>query len=226
MNFAERNAVYLIIGAIAVVALLAGSLIWRYVDNKKEIEAGERFSQALAVYEQVLKEDGSLYQASELFEKIIQEYNGTSGAVMSLFYAGNCMYAGQDFDNAISFYEKFIESAPQGTHLVVLAYDSLGFCYEGKEDYQRAIEYYAKTVTPAPGLGEMGYLNMARCYEALGDTENSLEIYRRILLEYPDSRRGTFVLEKIKILEDDSLNLEDNEGFVVPGDAGEESIEE
>lgn len=225
MNFAEKNALYLIIGAVIIVALFAGSLIWRYVDNKKEMKAGEQFAQALVFYEQVLKEDGDFGQASEQFEAIIKNYRGTSSGVMSLFYAGNCMYVNQDFDKAITWYERFIESAPKGTHLVVLAYDSLGYCYEGKEEYRKAIEYFKKTVTPPPGLGEMAYLNMARCYEALEDTKNSLESYQRVLLEYPDSSKSTFVREKVKVLEKKSLSLEEHEGVTSSENAGEESIE-
>ena len=81
------------------------------------------------------------------------------------------------------------------------------------------------TVTPAPGLGEMAYLNMARCYEALEDTKNSLESYQRVLLEYPDSSKNTFVREKVKVLEEKGLSPEERGEVASSENAGEESIE-
>jgi len=85
--------------------------------------------------------------------------------------------------------------------LALLAYDSLGYCYEVKKDYKKALEYFQKTITPHPSLGESGYLNVGRCFEALGDSEGGLNIYKKFLLEFPDSSKKSLIQDKIKGLE-------------------------
>jgi hypothetical protein len=50
-------------------------------------------------------------------------------------------------------------------------------------------------------LGESGYLNAGRCFEARGDSEGSLNIYKKFLLEFPNSSKKSFIQEKIKGIE-------------------------
>ncbi len=225
-GFAEKNFTYVVIGAVVLVVLLAGSLIWRYVDKRQEAEAGEKLSQAVALYEQVLKEDGSLDQPLEQFQSIISNYGDTKSGVMSLYYAGNCLYALQRFEEAIALYDRFAKSAFKSTHLIILAYDSIGRCLEEQGEYEKAATYFQRTVEPAPGLGEIGLLNLARCYEALGDTENSLTYYQRVLMEYPQSRRLAYVQEKVKVLQDRSAEGRKDAVPEVIEEAGEETLEE
>jgi Uncharacterized protein conserved in bacteria len=105
------------------------------------------------------------------------------------------------FDEAIDAYNKFLKKVSSQPQLALLADDSLGYCYEEKKDYKKAVEYFQKTITPSPGLGESGYLNVGRCFEALGDSEGSLNIYKKFLLEFPDSSKKSFIQEKIKGIE-------------------------
>ena len=200
-DFAEKNFTYILIAVVAVVVIIIGSFVWGYLDNKRETTAAEQLSQSVALYEEVVSEDGSIETALERFQTISRKYGGTSSGVLSLFYAGNCYYALQDYDEAIARYERFLKAAPRDTHLRILAYDSLGYCFEEKGEYEKAIEYFEKTIDPAPGLGETAFLNLARCYEALEDAENSLKYYQRVMLEYPQSPKAIYVQEKINILE-------------------------
>ena len=225
-DFAEKNFTYILIGVIALVVVIVGSIVWAYIDNKRETTAAEQFAQSVALYEQVLADDGSIESALERFQSIIREYGGTTSGVLSLFYAGNCSYALKDYDEAIADYERFIAAEPKETHLRILAYDSLGYCFEEKGDYKKAIENFDKTINPAPGLGENGYLNIARCYEALADAENSLKYYQRVILEYPESRMATYVQEKINLLESKQSRHEEVEVPEAAEVVSEKTVEE
>lgn len=206
LSFAERNFKYIVAGIVGVVLVMLALLIWNFIDNKNERRAGDALHRALVAYQEALKEDKPLDEALKQFQTIAQDYERTSAGALSAFYAGNCLFARQNYDEAIGQYRQFVQSTPEESHLHILAYDSLGYCYEGKGDYQKAVEYFQKTVTPPPGLGEMGYLNLARCYEALGDKEKSLDNYRRIVSEFPEGQRTSFARERIKVLEADNIS--------------------
>ncbi|HNR14434.1 MAG TPA: tetratricopeptide repeat protein [Thermodesulfobacteriota bacterium] len=209
MTFAERNLRWIGIGAAAVVVILVGLVIWRYLEAKQERQASEALYRALTQYEQVLREKKPLDESLLAFQTVMKDYGGTQSASISAFYAGNCFFAQEKFDEAIGLYELFLAAMPEKSHLHVLAYDSLGYCYEQKQDYQKAVDYFLKTIADPPGLGEVGYLNIARCYEALGNKEKSAEFYIRAVSEYPESPRVSFIQEKIKALEIKPLSAEE-----------------
>ncbi|MBN2466635.1 MAG: tetratricopeptide repeat protein [Deltaproteobacteria bacterium] len=196
-----RYRIPFIVGVILLTVFVAGILVLRHLAAKKEGEATTRFAEAYKVYSEAVTNDKSLEEALALYESVVSDYQGTTGATMSLFYAGNCQYSMERYDDAITSYNSFLEQVANEYHLELLAYDSLGYCYEAKKDFTNAVESFKKTVSPAPGLGESGYLNIARCYELLGDTENSAAFYKKIVLEYPNGRSIDFVKEKIRVLE-------------------------
>ena len=200
VDFAEKNFLYILIGVAVLIVIIAGSIILNYLDKKRETTAAGELAQSVILYQQALGEGAGIDPALEKFETISRQYRKTGSGVQSLFYAGNCYYTLGNYDEAIARYESFLRAVPEETHLKITAYDSLGYCFEEKGDYKKAIEYFRKTIEPAPGLGEMGYLNLARCYEALDDVANSLQFYQRVILENPQTLRATYVQEKINRL--------------------------
>ena len=201
LELVQRYRLYCIIGSIIILLGIVGFFFWKYLSIKKEEKAATLFYQAHEMYQTSIKEEKLLDEPLKLLESVPRQYPGTAAELLSLFYIGNCQFAMKKFDEAIASYDKFAQDIPPESHMALLAYDSLGYCYEEKKDYKRAIEYFEKTVTPPPGLGESGYLNVARCYETIGEKENALKTYKKILVEYPNSPRIDFVQEKIQMLE-------------------------
>ena len=197
----KNNFLYSILGLV-VILLLAGVFFLRnYVDKKNEEKASALFYQAYQTFKESKQKEALLEEPLQLFQTIIKDYPRTSASELSFFYLGNCQFAMKKFDEAIDAYNKFLGKVSAQPQLTLLAYDSLGYCYEEKKDYKKAVEYFQKTITPPPGLGESGYLNVGRCYEALGDNEGGLAIYKKFVLEFPDSSQKSFVQEKIKRIE-------------------------
>ncbi|MEO7982484.1 MAG: tetratricopeptide repeat protein [Bacteroidota bacterium] len=60
---------------------------------------------------------------------------------------------------------------------IALTWNRLGFCYTNLKLYDQAITNYKKALdnNPAPQLGTVIYLRMAKAYGSLKDTKNSLE---------------------------------------------------
>lgn len=204
LTFVQKHLRYITVGIIFIFLFVAGFLVWKYLNDKKEDQAMIGYFQAYKVYEESVKKDQSLEQPLQLFQSVAEKYQGTSAEALSLFYTGNCQFAMKKYDKAIASYNNFLKALPAKTNLVLIACDSLGYCYEEKKDFNNAIKFFKKTITPHPGLGESGCLNIARCYESLGDKENSLAFYNKVVVEYPNSSRINFVREKIRLLKSKS----------------------
>ena len=210
-EFTQRWLWVFVAAVVLIIALTAG-WFWRKHDNRKNEEtAANLFYKAYQVYEDAKAKDNALEEPMGKFQTIVEKYPRTSSGKLSLFYLGNCRFSLKQFDEAIVSYNKFLEDFSSQPQFTILAYDSLGYCYEEKKDYQKALEYFQKTIDPHPGLGEIGYLNVGRCYDALGDKDGSLKIYKRFIVEFPDSRKKSFVEEKIRKLEAKSggMNTDD-----------------
>ena len=208
-----QRRLWVVVAAVVLIAVLTvGWFWWKHNNRKQEETASNLFYEAYQVYEEAKAKDNALEESMEKFRAIVEEYPQTSSGKLGLFYLGNCRFSLKQFDEAIISYNKFLEDATYQPELAILAYDSLGYCYEGKKDYQKALEYFQKTIDPHPGLGESGYLNVGRCYDVLGDKDGSLKIYNRFLVEYPDSRKKSFVEEKMRKLEAKSggMNTDDD----------------
>ena len=189
MVFAERNMRQLIIGAAVIVIVVVAVLVWKYLDARQENQASEALHRALALYEETASDTTtSLDEPLQAFQTVLQDYQGTPSAGISAFYAATCLYKEQKFDEAIAFYERFLKSVPQESRLHVLAYDSLGYCYEQKKEYAKANEYFLKTITTPPGLGEVGYLNIARSYRRWGTGKKAWSI---ISVQQPNILKGS-----------------------------------
>lgn len=197
----QRYLLYIIIFLALIFLSTGGYFLWEYLNHKKEEKASTLFYQAYQMYQETKEKRKSLDEPLKLFQAVVKDYARTSSGKLSFFYMGNCQFALKKYDDAINSFTNFLEAVFSQSQMVLLAYDSLGYCYEAKKDFKKALEYFQKTINPPPGLGENGYLNIGRCFETLGDKKGGLEIYKKFLNEFPDSSKGDFVREKIRLLE-------------------------
>jgi len=123
------------------------------------------------------------------FLQIIEDYSITKTANLAKYYAGVCYLHLEDYDNALTYLNKFRTKDP----LVGSAWCSaLGDAYAELELYEQAIKTYmrgadkfANNFTTPILLQKTGIV-----YEELGDYQNALETYRKIEYKYPDSPEG------------------------------------
>jgi tetratricopeptide (TPR) repeat protein len=199
-DFCRRNQSQILIGVVAVVLVAAGALVWKYMARQSEEKAADLLYEASKVYKKAIDEEKPLDESLKLFQALVNQYAGTGAGKLGAFYLGNCQYASKKYDEAITTYTGFLGRVAAESPMALSAYDSLGYCYEAKGDFKKAVECFEKTVNPAPGLGEDGYLNIARCYESLDDRVNSRKAYEKFLVHFPDAQRAGLVRAKLKLL--------------------------
>ena len=177
---------------VVVIALIATA--WTYYSRGREKDAVLLFNQSRQFYLSGSKAPdqqpvAERYQkALEQFENVTKKYSGTSSAIKSLIYMGDCSYHLGKYDQAIEYYTTFINKSEKGNYLRRSVLESLGYCYEGKGNYEQALNYFKQSLDEGTaGTHELTYLDIARCYEALNDREHALEFYKK----YTDSQSGS-----------------------------------
>ncbi|WP_455539111.1 tetratricopeptide repeat protein [Terrisporobacter sp.] len=136
-------------------------MLERYEDSIKYCEkliCGSSLSmEAIEVMAESL---AMLYRSDEAlknFEKVIEEEE--SGEVY--YNMGVCYHYKNDFDSAISYYEKSIELIPN----FFSAYYNMALCYYKKKDIEKAMKYIKKAIA-IDHKREEPYDVLERCYQA------------------------------------------------------------
>ena len=172
-------------GIVLVVALI--TLGWYYYSSEREREALNIFNKAKQMYQQSAANQTNnqpqtdfYHPALEQFEEVVTTYSGTSSAVSSLLYIGDCYYHLKDYDKAIDSYMRFLNTAGKDDYLRQFAYEGLGYCQEEKGDHEKALDFFKQSLSePHCAIKNLLYLNVARCYEALEDNTAALEYYNK-----------------------------------------------
>lgn len=192
--YAQENSRTLIAAAAAVAVLAGGLWLWWYQHARTEQETLNRFYAAL----QTLAQDGrnaevprdvAAQKALEQFTGLVQDHPGTLAGRCALFYAGSCAYAMGSHEQAIEFFQDFLEKGGGSvSYLVPFAHEGMGYTYEALGAYDEAITCFRKQQeTGDGGTASMALLNLARCFEAAGDQAAACDHYRRFTEQRPGS---------------------------------------
>lgn len=103
-----------------------------------------------------------------------QEKNPILEMVPALGYMDKgqeCSKKGQ-YDEAIEYYTKAIDTGKLETKVMSIAYYSRGYCYFNKKQYDRAIEDFSEAIKLNPKLAE-AYNNRAFIYAHTGEYDKS-----------------------------------------------------
>lgn len=173
---------------VAIVAIVAGYLAYNtFVAEPREAEAAKAIFKAEQYFvngdfETALNGDG----INAGFLQVIEENGGTDIANIANAYAGLCYVQQQNYDEAISYLEKYSGSDRLVSPMVKYA---LGNCYAHKENIDKAIKLVleaadeAENITVTPKC----WFDAAAMYEKQGKTEKAIELYHRIKNEYPQA---------------------------------------
>jgi tetratricopeptide (TPR) repeat protein len=209
VEYVMKNYRNIIPVGIVVVFIAIVTITWIYYGKGREKKASYLFSQSKQIYQSSMtsqtadKPVEERYQvALEKFEDITKTYSGTSSALESLLYIGDCYYHLKKYDPAIDYYTQFINKSKKDSYLRSFAFEGLGYCYEGKGDYEQALSYFKKSVNEGTKhVNDLTYLNIARCYGALNDKANALEFYKKFAKEQDNSIFSKLAQDKIELLE-------------------------
>lgn len=180
------------IGSLLLI-IAAGFGYWQYTSLKAEKESFSSFSRALTIMSKDVKTETERavenQQALEIFKGVVEKYPGTKTGTASLYYSGNCSLTLHNYDDAIDYYNKFLNKSDRSfIYLRALAYEGLGYAYEGKGEFTKAIEWFEKQKNEGKGVEISGaFLNLARGYELLGDNASACKYYTDFKNEYLSS---------------------------------------
>jgi tetratricopeptide (TPR) repeat protein len=185
------NQIASIVSILLIIA--AGIGYWQYTSLKAEKDSFSSFSKALTTMSTEVKTEAerevASQQALEIFKSIVENYPETKTGAASLYYSGNCSLTLNNYDEAIDYYNKFLEKSDESfVYLRALAYEGLGYAYEGKGEFAKAIEWFEKQKNEGKGVDiSVALLNIARCQELSGDNAAACKSYTDFKNEYVSS---------------------------------------
>ena len=193
---AENSRRLLLIAAVVIGAclLVCG---WFFYDRYGEKKADVLYRAAF------LKEKANdMEEAVKQYESLLNQYPRTSAASFASYRLGNYSLREEKFDEAVRFYQGFINKVADSNDLKTLAWGGIGAAYERKNDLRQALIAYEKALVTPPlnAFQSINYQNAARIHEKLDDKAKSLEYYEKALEMESDPGTKIMIRRKIALL--------------------------
>ncbi len=177
----------LLIGVIAVgvISEIKKNKIEKSVSELQPVEDAYNDWVYLDTGEKTAEKDGII----EKLEAVIRGNKGTFSAEKAIFLIAEVSYNLEDYETAISGYEKLVNENPDSL-IAPNALFNIAGCYEDLGNPEKALEYYKKIAEDFPvdtPLAPHALYNTGRIYDTLGKNDDALEAFNTLLDEYPDS---------------------------------------
>jgi tetratricopeptide (TPR) repeat protein len=191
-DFFNKNSKAIIIGVVAVIAIVGGWYGYQdYIVKPKEEKAAEIIFKA----EEYFRKDSlKLALNGDGFNKgfltIEKTYAGTKAANLAHYYAGVCYLKLGEFQKAADQLKDFSTNAQQ---IQAAAYGALADAYSELNKKSDAVELYQKAASTfeKDEYASAEYLfRAALLSETLGKTKEALELYKTIKAKYPKTDKG------------------------------------
>jgi tetratricopeptide (TPR) repeat protein len=192
-EYVEQNARQL--GAIALaVGVVAGVVfLWTTMRAQTARESLSMFNEAMntlggpAPGTKGATPVVSYDRALEQFKAVHEKHGGTLAGRTALLYAGNCAYNLKRYDEAMGYYQQFLDVAHgELQYLKSAAYEGMGYASEGKGDLKAAADWFEKQKSENQTEG-FAILNLARVAESGGDRAKACSLYKEFLVKNPSS---------------------------------------
>ncbi|HEU5163160.1 MAG TPA: tetratricopeptide repeat protein [Thermoanaerobaculia bacterium] len=199
---ARRNApavVWSIVGALVLIAVVAGFMLWR---TRQETVAQKRLAEGIQIVEAPVAASGEttpaagtyaseqekVAKAEPIFRSVVDDYGSSDAADVANLYLARMEIGRGDTANARKKLEGFIEE--HSDHLLAQAarVSLIDLRLAAGEAQQVAAELekdVASTETALPQ--DVALALLARAYELAKQPEKARDAYQRIVNEYPDS---------------------------------------
>ena len=195
----HRSRIFIGAGAVAVLFLLAGGVYFYQMNYEKK--AANLYNDIFNAQIKATSPDAADV-AIKGYNEMISKYSRSDAAMLAHYRLANLHFKKQDYDNAKSSYQKFIDRASSDNDLLTLAYHGLGACEEMKKDFKKALEYYemAMKTKAAASFEFLNYQNAARMYEVLKDNKKAVDFYQKALSKTADPVKTILLKRKISSL--------------------------
>ncbi|NCU06181.1 MAG: tetratricopeptide repeat protein, partial [Chitinophagaceae bacterium] len=131
--------------------------------------------------------DGQLNKADELLDKILKDKYNAPVLPLTNYWKGEIAYRNNRLDDAIRFYDKFLQSgnAGMGEATVKEANYNMGYCYLRKENFivaqgffQKALGRVALNSSP---IDQDAHIRLADCYFMQKNYSTALGMYQKAI---------------------------------------------
>ena len=142
-------------------------------------------------------------EAIQALEAVIAQHPRYAGLPEAAYRLGNIRYDAREYAAARGAYQIALAKGATGT-VRGLAAAGIGYTWEAEKDYakaQSAFEAALAGLGPKDFLYEGLLLDVGRTQEFGGRRDAALETYRRLLKDWPDSRRADDVRTRIATLQ-------------------------
>ncbi|HPJ96316.1 MAG TPA: tetratricopeptide repeat protein [Syntrophales bacterium] len=199
MEYVKHNRTKIMIIAAAVVVLLLLIAGWFIYDRSYENKAAELYESAFLVEKSGEAQGAAM--AVKQYKDLLAAYPRSNAAVFASYRLGNLYFKVNRYDEAIGFYNQYLEKASRNNDLTTLVLSALGASYESKKDLKKALEYYEKAIiTPVDnGFVAVNYQNAARIYEEMNNKAKALDYYKKALAITVDPAAELLIKRKIAL---------------------------
>jgi len=176
----NRNAVIAALGAVIVV--LIAVVAYRTISQSREASAASAYAEARA-----LLNDKKYGDAATRFDEVANRYSSTSYGALALLERGNALLLNGQPADAVSAYERYLQSAPPTDYLRQLGHTRLGYAQEQLGKPGEAAQSFATAAAEPGPFSAEALFGAARNAEAAGDTAKAKDLYAQLLEKHPTS---------------------------------------
>ncbi|MBM4123934.1 MAG: tetratricopeptide repeat protein, partial [Nitrospira sp.] len=196
-----------LIGAVAVLAVIAAVLAVVWYDHRQAEQALELHHRATTLYidrplDNVAKADENLKQAIVLYRQAAEQYPRSPTAPLSLYYLGNALVQANDLPGAIAIYKKYAMTYGANKILLGMVYQRLGYAHLLNGDREQAVKAFS-SVLDVPGAFNKDQMlfELGKLEEVQSRPEGALARYQDLNKNYPNSPLTSEAAVRIKALE-------------------------
>lgn len=202
----------LTLGVLALLLVILGWWGYRAVQANREEAAQVILTDALQMLlkapeptqtgETTQERPSAPEQALPLFNRILEEYPGSSAAEQALLHMGHTLYGLGTYQEALAAYQQYLEKYPNGSWVFFAA---LGKAYamEAERDYTHAASIFRSLADRYRGHSSRveALIGLARCLQGAHQTEEAVSVYRQIVNEYPGTSWSSQAEQRLALLE-------------------------
>ena len=128
-------------GVVVIALCVAGYFVYSYMKKANMVKAQEDFGKAMILYN-----DRDITKSIEAFNQVVENHGSSPHAAYSAYMIGQIYLAGDNFDDAIKYFEKSLSSKKSMEFIPGQSLEALGICYEAKGDNEKALDYFEKAL--------------------------------------------------------------------------------
>ena len=172
---------------VLILAYLGVQTYMNFVNKKGQ----DVYNEAYNILSENMKPDADpekLKKSVELFEKVVDEYALSKVASLALSQVGYLEYRDKKYDEAIVFYQRFLDKVSGKAQYEALANLAMATCYESKGDFKKAIEILSPVAEAKSNpFRETAMLSLVRLYRLDNQHKKAEETLKEFVEEYKTS---------------------------------------